>query len=421
MDDNQFDDIIKKKAGDYQEPGFDPAALSDLHYRLATDAVWPWYSRYRTELITCAGLALCTLIILWNQWRLSNTEHMLLNDHQLASIKQGEQMSKLQHEIDYLNTVQPDTIRITEFKEQNSMVYKVLLSRIANLEATLESYRNNRPAQTKKLLQADSLKLVQGYANANNMDEIKYPARLVPRKIDSKSARAQWHEKNIDVEAKQKSLSVKAIRNIEGHYQKGVGIRVGPMLDASKGLYSVGATDRLDVGGGVLADFILSPSLSVETGGKFVHRVYSISDQQEIAEKEFPSVEQDLGTPKNVDIDSWILEIPINLKYRYPLSMKSHWLAGVGLSSMLFTRQALEYDYPFSGNTSASIYSAYTTSSPSFYSGALNFSLGLSNETKRKRIVETSLYYQFGLSDVGAEKNQQSFLGLRSVYWFKVR
>ncbi len=420
MDDNQFDDIIKKKVGDYQEPGFDPAALSDLHYRLAADAVWPWYSRYRTELIICASLALCTLIILWNQWRLSSTEHLLLNDHQLASAKQSGQISRLQQEIEYLKTVQPDTVRVTEFGKQNLGMNKVLLNHIASLEAALENYLN-QSSQTKMPLLTDSVKPALGYANANNGDTSKYHTRLAPRKTEIKSARATWNEKRIDIESKQKSLSVKAIRDIEGHYQKGIGIRVGPMLDASYGMYSVGATNRVDVGGGLLADFILSPSLSVETGGKFVHRVYSISDQQEIAEKKFPAVEQDLGTPKNVDIDSWILEIPINLKYRYPLSMKSHWLAGVGLSSMLFTRQVLEYDYPFSGSTSASIYSAYTTSSPSFYSSALNFSLGLSNETKRKRIVETSLYYQYGLSDVGAEKNQQSFLGVRGVYWFKVR
>ena len=420
MDDDQFDDIIKKKVGEYQEPGFDPAAFSDLHYRLAADVVWPWYSRYRTELITGAGLALCTLIILWNQWWLSNQEHILLNDHQLASAKQSEQISRLQQEIDYLKTVQPDTIRITEFREQNLGMNKVLLNRIASLEASLENYLNYS-SQTKMPLLADSLKPALGYANSSYVDTAKYHTRLAPRKTEIKSARATWNEKRIDIEAKQKSLSVKAMRDIEGHYQKGIGIRVGPMLDVSKGMYAVGATSRVDVGGGLLADFILSPSLSVETGGKFVHRVYSISDQQEIAGKKFPAVEQDLGTPKNVDIDSWILEIPINLKYRYPLSMKSHWLAGVGLSSMLFTRQVLEYDYAFSGNTSASIYSAYTTSGPSFYSGALNFSLGLSNETKRKRIVETSLYYQYGLRDVGAEKNQQNFVGLRGVYWFRIR
>ena len=31
MDDNKFDDIIKHKIGEYEDPQFDPSALSALH------------------------------------------------------------------------------------------------------------------------------------------------------------------------------------------------------------------------------------------------------------------------------------------------------------------------------------------------------------------------------------------------------
>ena len=67
------------------------------------------------------------------------------------------------------------------------------------------------------------------------------------------------------------------------------------------------------------------------------------------------------------------------------------------------------------------IYSVYKKERPEFYSGAINFSLGLSNETKRKNIIETSVYYQYGLGNIGAEATQRSFLGVRSVYWFKIK
>ena len=420
MDDEKFDDIIKKKVGEYQEPGFDPAALADLHYRMsAADAVWPWYSRYRTELFVGAGLALCTLIILWNQMSLSNRENVLLTDNLNASKNQSEQISKLQHEINYLRSIQPDTITVIEYREQKSLGYTFLLNQIAGLEATLKSYVD-RSMIDKPSSVADTLKHFEELTLSTDPSSSMYPQRLVPKQMNNKSARALWNEKNTDIDTKERSLSVKAMRDIENHYQKGIGIRIGPTLDISKGFYSVGS-GRIDVAGGILADFILSPSLSLETGGKYAHRVHKISDQDDILKSQLPFVEKDLGTPKNVDIDSWILEVPVNLKYRYPISLKSHWLVGVGLSPMLFTRQTLEYDYEFSGNSSATIYSIYKKDKPEFYLGAVNFSWGLSNETKRKNIIETSIYYQYGLGGIGAENIKRSFLGLRGVYWFKIR
>ncbi len=420
MDDNQFDDIVKKKVGEYEEPGFDPAALSDLHYRMAASGTVPWYYRYRTELLVGTGLALCTLIILLNQWSLSNKQSVQWRNDLASPKEQQEQILRLQNEINYLKTIQPDTLRVIEYKEQNSTLYTVLLNRIANLQSDLENYKN-MPTQGRAFSGSDFIEsdsVLTSVAGANPSDN---SSRLVPRQPDDKSARAKGDVKNIDIEAKQRSLSVKSLRDIEDHYQKGIGIRVGPTMEISKGLYSLGGTNRLDIGGGVLTDLILSPSLSIETGGKFVHRVYKINDPEDIAKRIFPAAEQGLGVPRSIDIDSWQVEIPVNLKYRYPISLRKHWLAGAGFSSMLFTRQVLEYDYALSGNSSASIYSVYRINKPEFYSGALNFSLGLSNETKRKNIIETSIYYQHGLSGVGVENTKRSFLGLRSVYWLKVK
>jgi hypothetical protein len=418
MDDNQFDDIVKRKVGEYEEPGFDPAALSDLHYRMAASDAVPWYFRYRSELLVGTGLAICTLIILWNQWSLSNKQSLQWRDDLTSPKEQQEQIFRLQNEINYLKTIQPDTIRVIEYKEQNSTLYTVLLNRIANLQADLENYRNR--SLQDMVVGSDSLEsdnVLTRVAGANPSDN---SSRLVPRQTDGKSARAQWDKQNNDIEVKQRSLSVKSLRDIEDHYQKGIGIRVGPTVEMSKGVYSQGK-GHFDIAGGLLGDFILSPSISIETGGKYVHRVYSISDQADLANKTFPQVEGGLGPPKNVDIDSWILEVPVNLKYRYPLSLKTHWLTGIGYSSMLFTRQILEYDYTLSGNSSASIYSAFKKDKPELYSGAINFSLGLSNETKRKNIIETSVYYQHGLGNIGAEATQRSFIGVRSVYWFKIK
>ena len=268
MDDNHFDEHIRKKVAEYEEPDFDPAALADLHHRIAaTDSVWPWYSRYRTELMMGTGLVLCTLIILWSQWTLSSRENILLNDNLSTSKSQDEHISRLQLEISYLKSQTHDTIKVIEVREQNSTLYTILLNRIANLQADLDRDKSNLPS-AKMLPTEDSLKS-SSFANSGSASERHVdllPARLIPRQMNVKSIRVPWNDLTSDVEARQRSLSVKSIRDIEDHYQKGIGIRVGPTVELSKGIYSLGS-GRLDVTGGVLADFILSPALSLETGG----------------------------------------------------------------------------------------------------------------------------------------------------------
>lgn len=417
MDDNKFDDVIKGKVGEFQEPGFDPTALSDLHYRLASaNTIWPWYSRYRTELFTGAGLVLCTLIILWSQWYLNGKEASANNENAISAIDQPNQVAELQKELEFLRKITPDTIRVIEYQTESAAIYTTLLNRIASLETTLDSYLSQSEAEP--VLIAGETPFSD--SNVSHQTDATMSSRLTPKQKNLKSVRAQWDGKFTDIEKEQRALSVKAIRDIQNHYQKGIGILVGPTLEMSKGIYSTG-NGGLDFTGGLLADFILSPSISLETGGKFVHRAYSVSEQSALADKTFPSVDQGLGTPKNADIDSWIVEVPINIKYRYPVSLKRHLLTGVGYSPMLYTQQVIEYDYELAGNPSASMYSVYKQESPKLYSGGLNFILGISNETKRKNILETSLYYQHGLNGVGVEDVNQNFLGVRGVYWFKIR
>ena len=421
MDDRQFDDIIKKKIKEYREPGFDPVALADLHYRLtAVDAMWPWYVRYRTELFVGTGLLVCTLIILWSQWFLSGQGNALLNDNQRTLDRQGEQISKLQNEIAHLKHVQHDTVRVFEFRDRNSEIYASLLNRVSGLEATLENYVN-KPEHAQVFSDVSSWDSKGNFAGAAYPHPMLYSNRLSPRLKEEKSVRLAWSDKDITIGSKEGAqLSVSAMRAIEKHYQKGIGIRVGPTLELSKGIYAVG-NGKIDIAGGLLAEFILSPSLSLETGGKFAHRTYQILSQADLSSAQLPQLDESLGTPQGADIDSWILEVPINLKYRHPISLRRHWLVGMGLSPMLFTKQILEYNYELQGRSSASIYSTYRSAKPEFYSGTLNFSLGMSNEIKRKGIVETSIYYQYGWSAMGVENTKRSYLGVRGVYWFKIK
>src|SRR5687768_8727047 len=99
MDDSKFDDRIKNKVYDYEAPGYDPAALDSLHHQLRSVYSWPWYSRYRTELLVGSGVAVFTLVFLCSQWYFAiRTTDTLNQKIEKLQIQQAE-IDKLQEEI----------------------------------------------------------------------------------------------------------------------------------------------------------------------------------------------------------------------------------------------------------------------------------------------------------------------------------
>lgn len=420
MDDNDFDDIIKKKVGAYQEEGFDPAALSALHHQMASVSTWPWYSRYRTELMVAGGFLFTTIIILFSQWWFSLNDRMLFEGNLTKISGQQEEIEKLKSQINFMKNLPPDTLRIIEYQDQNTRTYSLLLEEITTLKEILEQARtmNERTAYSQVLAfqEIDSLYDESTYSSIFATIEDN---RVVPKQRLSKSLRAEPNNISLPNNKKGPALSYSTLRDLEKHYHAGIGIRVGPTIEFSRGAYKEGMGAG-DITGGLLADFILSPALSLETGGKFVHRIYDISEN-DIGKLNLPGIDPSLGPVKIADVDSWILEIPINLKYRYPLSLKSHLVGGLGYSSMICTKQLFEYDYSFAGNPDLQINAAKTITGFKRYPGTANILMGLSHRMKDNKILETSLYYQYGLGETGVEKMKASFYGVRAAYWFNVR
>ncbi len=431
MDDQRFDDSIKNKVGDYEDSGFDPAALAALHHQMAAVSVVPWYSLYRTELLVGSGLVASTLIILWSQWLMSSNTSEILNEKVIAIQNQQEQIDDLQNQISALKHAPPDTIRIIEIREKPSSDYTYLLYRIKLLEAAAEKKAVEGIEQSNNVEnssdagqqdQSSSTKLESETAAYPKTDLFRnsFSSRLTPRSVERESLLAEPNDEAMLRRSVSQDLSAKTLRDLEKHYQKGIGIRVGPALEFGKGFYEKGQ-GGIRIGGGVLADFILSPSLSVETGLKYTHRVYDITDINELSAEQLPGMDQNLGTLEKIDIDSWIFEIPLNLKYRYPVSTKTHWLGGLGYSSIIYGKQVFEYEYGMAGNPDATVTTVYGFPHAEVYPGALNFSLGVSNQLKNKKILETSIYYQLGLGKSGIEENSINYLGVRGVYWFTAR
>lgn len=419
MDDKQFDDHLKARLGEFEDPHFDPSALAALHRQMTVVSSWPWYVQYRTELLVGSSLAFCTLVILWSLWFMSSNTNHLVNEKIRLLQAQESEMVRLRKEISELKDAR-DTVRIVEMHERQTAGYAALLQRIAFLEAAAIRGTTADPKSNSFTSGVRYDSQFVWTANAfsdTSLDAKSFSDRRAEIRQRKGSNEVTTAERSPSSQAK---LSVKALRDLEEHYQKGIGVRVGPVVEASRGFYHPGS-GRLDLGVGAQADFVLSPSLSLETGGKFFHRFYELSDANKLSNEDWPGLDESLGVLKLADVDSWVLEIPVNLKYWYPVSPRRHWLAGVGYSAVLYTTQVLEYEYGMESNPSATVNSTYRDTKATLYPGTLNFSLGLASRLKNKKLLETSLYYQIGTGDMGLENSKPNFLGVRGVYWFTVR
>ena len=417
MDDSRFDKGIREKLGEYEAPGFDPAALASLHHQMAAISITPWYATYRTELLVGSAIALSAFLIIWSQWMFTNNSKSEL-EAEIRSLKsQSEQTSQLKQELEYLRATKPDTVRIIQFQEQSSTVYLSLLRKIELLETSLKNMveESNRMLLTQ--LKAEPAQDL--YSTENPVSGFSFSNRVTPHQKDVKSKRAMAMEFPIQPDAQQRNLSAKTIKEIQKHYQRGIGIKLGPAVSLSYGSFNPG-DNRYNVGGGLLADFIVSPTLSIESGLMHSQRHNRISSS-DIMQNDFPGSDPSLGELKNVDVDSWVFETPLSIKYRYPVTIKSNWIVGAGYTAMFYTKQILEYDYQFTGSQSASINSSIANHNFKSYPGTVNLSLGYSSELKNKKILEASVYYRYGLGKVGIEQSTPVFIGVRGTYCFTLK
>ena len=420
MDDNKFDKSIREKLGDYEAPGFDPAALASLHHQMASTAAAPWHATYKTELIVGSTLFICTLLMVGSQWMFTHKATSSL-EAEIATLKSKvENSGQLRKEMDALKAAGPDTIRIVEFREKPSSVYLSLLRKIDLLEAGLKTFLDESRKKEGPLLGVSEESAPNLIPATPPLSYHPSANRVMPRTKEKESKRATATGPLLAYESPGKKLSAKTIKAIQKHYQKGIDIKLGPGLLATHGTFSPGDT-RYTLSGGLLADFIMSPVLSVETGLLYSQRHNRVTGADIPQTSGFPGADPSLGELKNVDIDSWVIETPFNIRYRYPVTMKSNWIMGGGYSALLYTKQVLEYDYQFGANRSASLNTSMLNKEAKLYPGTVNLFLGYSRELKNKKTIEISLYYQHGLGKIGIEQAAPVLFGIRGAYWFTLK
>lgn len=464
MDDNRFDELIKSKAEGYEVPSDDKGSLSDLHHRMALQSNQSWFVRHRNELMTAASVLLIALFFFW--WRHDNyrSEISLLNkeiehitDQNEDATAQNDHLAQLLARLEQNET---DTrVLLKNLSEENSYD-KGLIAQLSkelillrNQVNTIKSQSNDNimpfsDAQwvylgresdlTEEVIQELKkedgivrkgehifLQVDEGKPNANMPWLVK---RLGTSDVYSYPEYVFVYDSITDNDyliAERRStkyeVSLKQYKELEKHYQKGVGFKLGPTVESYLGSYSVDDVTR-SWGFGLLGQLVLSPSWTVETGVIYHKRQYS-ADPEQSMDLILPAIDENFGELENTESTSFLLEIPVNLRYRVPINFKTDLVTSAGLSTLLYTKQQIEYSQRLetSPDFFVGVENSRNFKEPSFYFGTANVSLGLQRALNNGKQLEVSAFFKKGLSELGVEQVDADFFGLRSAYWFTFR
>ena len=213
------------------------------------------------------------------------------------------------------------------------------------------------------------------------------------------------------------------IRELESHYQRGVGIKVGPTGEVVR-LNNLVGEEASFVAVGMLADFFLSPQWSMETGMKYSERSATVEGPQQLKKLVLPHLDEETGSLHKLEVDSKTIGFPFYLKYHYQISPKFSLIGGAGASGLMYIHQDFEYSYHIpesSGNQNLSVIADHEIKKWTFYPATANLLAGINKQFDNNKILEVSLFYQKGIRNTGKERMKANLLGVRAAYWFKVR
>ncbi len=426
MDDQHFDQQIKKQLESYVGPDFDPTALSDLRCRLASVTMLPWYVRYRTELLVVAALLLFTLFnVLWQTHTDQNRDQELVRA--MDSLKLSQQtITTLREQLAAQASTASES---ASEKAKGSAVasasfspetddWSVLLERASRNDPDAQAFLR----QVADMLRSENTTVQPDRPTSPNLPRLSSASYHFPWAVPSDSTQTtvgSVAKESGKTDQPKKRVSAATARALKKHNQRGIGLRLGPVAGLS-GVYYSSRPPSVNVVGGLLADWVLSPALSVETGAVYAPREF---DQKATAAlRNLPGIDESLGQLEEVDIASQVIQFPLNLKLYLPLSGRTEGVVSTGYSFLLYLHQDLEYSYtPATDSQRQGFKSVFEQSKHRFYPGTVNVTVGTSTLLENQGRLEFSLRYQYGLGLTGLEQVKASTLGLRTAYWFTVR
>lgn len=451
MDDKQFDDILRDKLEGMDEPAYDPSSFAKFQARTGSEFARPWYRRHSGELAVAAASVVLALFLVGGQYALNKRENDQLRSEIARLESQNEKITALE---DRLNSIPPtpDTLRIVQYvpnayNEQELIRLRNEVNALGRLLASnqVEAARSeSAPLRYVYVGQQEDLsprlrtelesdyELVEegGYVFLLMEDFTDESGQLptIGRMLPSEQYALVRHEfvpdstiREVIVEEniKPAPYSVKQQVALERHYQKGVGIELGPSFQFGYSSQTPNRTGQY-YGGGAMVHFILSPTIGIQTGVLMNTNHYDIRDLENV---DYPDVKTDRGEFIEGEVNNWFIEIPVLLTYRRRIGSRAQLQASVGMAPVLFTRQAIDYDYQYETTDIGNIRteSSYVNNSAKWYAGTLNAGIGYVREFENNKRLQASLFYKYGLTEMGDEQVNVNYLGIRTNYFFRVR
>ncbi len=446
MDDNKFDDLLKGKLKNYEDPTFDASALEGLHERLGSFQPTPWHGRNGVRNVFIASLFLLTAI---------NTYFFIHN-----SVEQNNPVALLEPVISYANTmdslnliiehlqkeltqqkeIRPLPVSLTSPKfqfhlvqenESNGLsaldlVYKLDVGGKKNIPQPVYERLKDEGLLTEDhgelflLLHKKSTRPVQFAIHVSPTD-LMVPTPLPPTmKLFTMNTEKAQPRKTIKIIPQGKS-SLAAKNALEKHYFNKLGIQIAPHLDLVKGIFARGdggITPRV----GLTADWLITPRISFESGIDYT------TTQNLLNHNDIPPYVQynpQLGSCETATLTSRLISIPLNIKYRRWISEKRQFVLRAGYTPYILLSKQSQYNYVRPDVYGTSETDRTTTFNNyrefRFFGSTLSTSAGLTiKRNKNKGIWEAALFYEHGLGQ-GFDQKSMQLIGLRTAFWFKVR
>ncbi|MEN7547135.1 hypothetical protein AAG747_04405 [Rapidithrix thailandica] len=430
MDDRQFDREIQEKMKNYQGEAFDANHLESLHQRLDAVVATPWYIRYRSELLFILCILLLMLFYFFLYPFFYKNSYLIESQYINSGLQtlQEQQDKLLEENKKLLNQLEQQRQQTSQLKAELYNTKKELViseKNTAYLQNALWVYAQEKRGSSFSLRKGEGAwvhqallpKVPPGVATSNDwfesgllsFDPVLQEGETPPKKNASGM------------------LSGKTRLKLKQHYWRGVGIQLGVVGGLSKIKSDLGEGD-FNPEMGLLGEFRFTPSWSLEAGVKYNLWTHEIEDKFLLEQLNLPNFKSGLGALEATEVESFLLEFPLNLRYRHPVANRFSLVGSMGISPVYYITQKFEYDYKVDFQLDSVNYAQLTVNDKSprqklgkLYSGTLNLAIGGNKVFSDRSQFEVMLSYQIGLREMGIERMKPNLLALRARYWWKVK
>ena len=450
MDDSTFDDLLRKKLKDYNDPSFDPEALNDLHSRLQGHK----FTGSNSNRVMRAAVATLLLLTGTNAYFiLSNQE---LKKQLMEEYTQQPGYANYLHTVDSLNQVisqlqcELETKPVVFIKSESSAIrvpdFQMKSITTANYQTDTSKGINTRKLGIGRVKDVPS-EIYQRLNEAGLLSEEEGEVFLTLTERNNRYVQTSVHaqpknlltdqtepgvfrlmapvvkhdeEKVFPPSTRQGEKSLAARNALEKHYFKGIGIQIAPHADLMRAIFSEGAgqfTPRV----GITADWILSPHSSVETGVDYSSTEVFFNRSETSLVPLYPSG----GTLESAIVTNKLLSAPIAFKYRQWVSDKSQLVWRTGFTPYWTMSRIAQYNFSVPDlspdHDEDRLVTVEEINDFRYFGATMGTSLGLTfKRGKNRGAWEASLFYEHSLGGT-LDQNSLQLIGLRTAYWFKIK